>query len=141
MRALIPLAIAIVLAACGGSRPAEAPTRYRPAAYHPEQFPDIPLFPVAGYELDQNEDQLAVAFAGGSVRRFEVAMIARPGSRDDPPEAVLARYDSELAALGWVRNAPGRWSKGEEQLIIEAGRSGGLTTVRFHLRPAQRDAR
>jgi hypothetical protein len=138
MRSLAPiLVIAALLAGCGETKPPEAPTRYRPAAFHPEQFPDIPLFPVAGYEFEPGEDQLAVAFAGGTVRRFEVAMIQRAGGRDDPPEAVLARYDGELAPLGWVRTGVGHWTKGTEGLVIEAGRSGGLTTVRFHLRPLQ----
>jgi hypothetical protein len=123
------------LTGCNETRQPEAPTRYRPAAFHPEQFPDIPLFPIAGYEFEPGEDQLAVAFAGGTVRRFEVSMIQRAAGRDDPPEAVLARYDSELPPWGWIRTGTGQWRKGTEALVIEAGRSGGLTTVRFHLRP------
>ena len=144
LRLLSSLSVAMViafLAACGDSRPAESPSRYRPPAFHPEQFPDIPLFPISGYELDPNVDQLAMTFAGGSVRRFEIAMIQRSENRADPPEAVLSRYDLELPPLGWVRTGAGRWSKGDEQLLIEAGRSGGATTVRFHLRPGQRDTR
>lgn len=134
---LLGVVVVVGLAGCTTSKRKEPePTRYRPAAYQPEHFPDIPLWPLAGYELDPNEDQLAVAFAGGTVRRFEVTMVARPGTRDDPPDAVLARYDGALAENGWIREAPGRWRKGGERLLIEAGRGGGSTIVRFHLRPA-----
>jgi hypothetical protein len=139
VRAILPVVIlGFLLAACGETRHEPPPTRYRPPAYHPEQFPDIPLFPLNGYELDPNHEQLAIALAGGTVRRFEVSMILRAGASDDPPEAVLSRFDAELPAYGWIREGRGQWRKGAERLIIEAGRSGGLTTVRFHLRPAER---
>ncbi len=133
------LAAVLALGGCGGEERAPSPSQlYHPPAFHPEHFPDIPLFPVAGYQLIPGEDQLAVSLAGGSVRRFEVSMIERQGARPDPGSAVLARYDSELPPLGWERMgelARGHWRKGPEDLFIEAGRSGGLTTIRFHLRP------
>ncbi|MBA3709762.1 MAG: hypothetical protein H0W83_13195, partial [Planctomycetes bacterium] len=70
-----------------------------------------------------------------TVRRFEVSMRQRDGAQDDPPAAALARYDSELPPCGWTRLGAGHWRKGTEELIIEAGRSGGLTSIRFHLLP------
>ncbi|MBA2479141.1 MAG: hypothetical protein H0V44_00650 [Planctomycetes bacterium] len=131
------LMIALIIAAgCAESRPSPQAQLYHPPAYHPEHFPDIPLFPLGGYVLTPGADQLAVSLAGGSVRRFEVSMQQRDGAKEDPPAAVLARYDSELTQLGWTSVGPSRWRKQGEDLIIEAGRSGGLTSIRFHLQPA-----
>jgi hypothetical protein len=130
------VAAMVFVAACAQSRPSPQTQLYHPPAYHPEHFPDIPLFPVAGYVLPPGEDQLAIAFAGGSVRRFEVTMAQKVGAKPDPPEAVLARYATELPPLGWTPAGEGRWRKGGEELVIEAGRSGGLTSIRFHLQPA-----
>jgi hypothetical protein len=45
-----------------------------------------------------------------------------------------------LAGFGWIKEGPGRWRKGQERLVIEAGRSRGLTTVQFHLRPVDAEA-
>ena len=125
----------LIMVGCARSHQSPQTQLYHPPAYHPEQFPDIPMFPLGGYVLTPEEDQLAIAFAGGTVRRFEVSMRQRDGAKDDPPSAVLERYDSEMPPLGWTRLAPGHWRKGTEELVIEAGRSGGLTSIRFHLLP------
>ncbi len=129
------------LAACAPlhSQPPPKVERSRPASCHTEDFPDIPLFPLVGYEMDPNADQLAVSLAGGTVRRFEISMVQRNAQLDDPPAAVLARYAIELAPWGWRQEDAAHWVKGQERLFIEAGRSGRFTTVRFHLRPLPED--
>ena len=139
---LLPLGVAALLGLSGCHRDDPPPPRahYRPPAYHPEDFPDIPLAGMIGYELDPDSTPLALSLAGGEVRRFEVAMIRRPESKDQSPEAILSIYEVELAPAGWILDSPGHWHKGNERLLIEAGRQRGLTTVRFHLRPADADA-
>jgi len=131
----------LALAGCHTSPSGPPREHYRPPAYHPEDFPDIPLDRLTGYELDPNvADPLAISLAGGTVRRFELGMIRRPTAKDQDPAVVLGIFASELPAFGWLQDAPGRWHKGGEVLVIDAGRSRGLTTVRFHLRPADADA-
>lgn len=137
------LALALLAGALGGCTPqrssAHPAERYHPAAFHPEDFPDIPLLPLTGYEFDPNAEQLAVSLAGGTVRRFEVTMVRRPNATPDLPEAVLNRFAQDLRPWGWVREEPGRWHKGQERLFIQAGRSERITTVRIHLRPDSED--
>jgi hypothetical protein len=121
------------------SRPtaSEQRARYHPPALDIDEFPDVPvLLVLGGYEFDPNDDQLAISLAGGTVRRLELSLVRRAKEQDDPPAAALQRFDVELAGLGWTATAPGQWLKGAERLIIETGRSGRLTTVRVHLRPA-----
>jgi hypothetical protein len=132
---------ACVLAACAPlhSQPPPKPERSRPVAVHTEDFPDISLLPLRGYEMDPAFDQLAMSLAGGTVRRYEISMIQRNPLPDDPPEAVLSRFAIELAPLGWRQEDRAHWVNGRERLFIEAGRSGRLTTVRFHLRPLPED--
>ncbi len=138
----LALALAgISLAACAPlhSQPPPKIERSKPVACHTEDFPDIPLFPLTGYEMDPNADQLAMSLAGGTVRRFEITMVQRNAQLDDPPAAVLARYAIELAPWGWRQEDNAHWVKAGERLFIEAGRSGRFTTVRFHLRPLPED--
>ena len=137
---LLQAVVALALAGCHTSPSAPQREHYHPPAYHPEDFPDIPLDRLTGYELDPNADPLAISLAGGTVRRFEVAMIRRPTAKDQDPAVVLDIYASELPVFGWIQDAPGHWHKGGELLVIDAGRSRGLTTVRFHLRPVDADA-
>ncbi len=126
---------------CGcGDEPARKPPRPpRVPAFYPEQFPDIPL-PRPGYQMQPNDDQLAVALAGGSVRRFEVSMIQRENAAPQKPAELLAEVRRQLASSGWqavsADAANQRWHKGGEDLFIETGRADSRTTIRYHLRPA-----
>ena len=141
--ALSPVVVAAfavaMVAGCGGDDDRTTTTQlYHPPAFHPEDFPDIPLVAVSGYMLDPEVDQLAVSYAGGAVRRFEVTMQTRPGAKDEEPIEVLTRYDTDLPAQGWTRIGEieaGVWRKGSEELRIVATVSDGQTTVAFHLRP------
>ena len=133
---------AILLAGCGGDdRPGQvSPT---PRAYRPEHFPDIPLPP--GYLLAPGHDQLAVAMAGGVVRRFDVWMVSKPKQADIMrPAELLAWYDERLPGLGWTpaqaKSGEHRYRRtwpegaGEELTIAAAGSMSG-PTVEFHLAP------
>lgn len=135
------LAFVAVLAGCGDGRPSSPGTV--PRAYHPERFPDIPLPP--GYMLAPGHDQLAVAMAGGVVRRFDVWMVAKPKQPDVMrPGELLAWYDARLPALGWTpagvtageRRFRRAWPEGAgEELTIAAAGSLSGPTVEFHLAP------
>jgi hypothetical protein len=129
--------VSALVAGCNDRTPTTTQL-YHPPAYHPEDFPDIPLIAVSGYMLDPETDQLAVSYGGGAVRRFEVTMQTRAGAKDEQPIEVLTRYDNDLPRAGWHRMGDidaGRWRKGAEELRIEVTDSGGTTTVAFHLRP------
>ncbi len=142
-RALAAILILLALiAGCGGGRPAAAGVA--PRAYHPERFPDIPLAP--GYMLAPGHDQLAVAMAGGVVRRFDVWMVAKPKQADVLRGAeLLAWYEARLPALGWTAVAGGNaserrfrrsWPEGSgEELTIAAAGSLSGPTVEYHLAP------
>jgi len=114
-----------------------------PRAYHPERFPDIPLPP--GYMLAPGHDQLAVAMAGGVVRRFDVWMIAKPKQAGILRAGeLLAWYDERLPGLGWTPIAAESgahrfrrlWPEGVgEELTIAAAGSLAGPTVEFHLAP------
>jgi hypothetical protein len=110
----------------------------RPAAFLPEQFPDIPLPP--GYMLSPDSDQLAVSLAGGSVRRFEVSLERRPNSTAQTATALLAFVKRDLGDHGWqltdANEASQHWHKGNEDLLVETGRTDSRTTIRYRLRPA-----
>jgi hypothetical protein len=128
---------ALAAAGCGDTPPT-ASQLYHPSAFHPEDFPDIPLVAVSGYMLAPGVDQLAVSYAGGTVRRFEVTMQTRPGVKDEDPVEVLTRYDTDLPRTGWTRIGAledGVWRKDAEELRIEVTDSDDTTTVAFHLRP------
>jgi hypothetical protein len=146
MRALPMVAMLASLTLTAGctqpdTRASQSRSHYHPPACNTEDFPDIPvLLVLSGYEFDPDQDQLAISLAGGTVRRFEISLVRRAREQqDDPPSAVLQRLDTELSGLGWIAETAGTWHEAGERLIIEAGRSGRLTTVRFHLRPAETD--
>jgi hypothetical protein len=141
MAALAAVALAAALGGCADAKRPAAPAP--PRAYHPERFPDIPLPP--GFMLAPGHDQLAVAMAGGMVRRFEVWMVEKPGgTQATRPGEVLAWYDQRLPGLGW---RPALATVGErrfrrlldaapgEELTILASASMSGTTVEFHLAP------
>lgn len=135
--ALLALAV-LVGGGCGSS--ASGPIARTPRAYHPERFPDIPLPP--GFMLAPGHDQLAVAMAGGVVRRFDVWMVAKP-RQPDPLRgaALLGWYDERLPGLGWTPAAVSAsehrfrrtWQEGvgEELRVV----LGGDDAVEFHLAP------
>jgi hypothetical protein len=132
------LAATLVLTlGCGGPPPRQSTAASRPASFYPELFPDIPLLP--GYVLDENEPPLAVAVAGGTVRRFEVALHLRTGARVRSGEQPFDWYGRVLPKLGWtpIATAGNRqeWRKSAERLSLETGRRDGNPTIRFRLRP------
>ena len=135
-------ALALLAAGCRGEGQ-RAQIAATPRAYHPQHFPDIPLPP--GYQLSPGHDQLAVAMAGGVVRRFDVWMVAKANQPEVlRPAALLGWYAERLPALGWTPAHAGSgehryrrsWPEGvgEELTIIAAGSLAG-PTVEFHLAP------
>lgn len=110
----------------------------RPATFLPEQFPDIPLPP--GYMLSPDSDQLAVSLAGGSVRRFEVSLERRPNTSPQTPAALLGYVKRDLMDHDWTLTgsdeASQHWHKGNEDLLVETGRTDSRTTIRYRMRPA-----
>ncbi len=138
---LFIIALALLFTGCADRTEPPRPTVTRPAAYRPDQFPDIPLLAIAGYALAP-EPQLAVSYAGGSMRQLQVAYQTRPGT-DETPEQPLARFARDLMACGWVLEPPNayeplsqRWRKQAELLLISAGRFNDGTTIRLRLRSA-----
>ena len=109
-----------------------------PAAFTSEQFSDIPL--PRGYVFSPGQDQLAVTVAGGTVRRFEVAMEQRESAKSQSPAELLCEMERDLTIHGWVpdtdRSDKLQWHKGQERLVLETGRTDGHTTIRLRLRPA-----
>ena len=127
----------LMLAGCNDDRRTPA-LATAPAAFTPNQFSDIPL--PRGYVFSPGEDQLAVTVAGGTVRRFEVAMEQRESAKSQSPTELLNEMERDLTMNGWV-SAPGhsdklQWHKGQERLVLETGRTDGRTTIRLRLRPA-----
>ncbi len=129
---------ALLLGGCNDPPPREPPHPARPAAFLPEQFPDIPLPP--GYMLTPDSDQLALAIAGGTVRRFEVSLERRPSLPNQPADTLLSFVKRDLEDRGWQLAssdpASQHWHKGMEDLLVETGRTDSRTTIRYRLRPA-----
>lgn len=141
-QAALPLALALLLAGCWDDPPREAPRAPHPVAFFPEKFPDIPL--PGGYMMSPSADQLAVALAGDTVRRFEVSLERRPSAPPQSAGELLAQVKRDLGDRGWQLQsedaAAQRWRKGGEELVVETGRTGSRTTIRYRLRPAQTPA-
>ncbi len=135
----VGLGLLALLSGCGEPEPRQAPAK-RPAAFQPEAFPDLTLFVLAGYGLAIAPEPLAVSYAGGTLRRVEVAFQTRPGGTAEDPEMPLRRFARELPPLGWIAESTEglgqRWQRGHERLAIQAGREGDITTVRLSLAPA-----
>ena len=133
------LAVMAVMSSCSDPEPRQAPAK-RPAAFQPESFPDLTLFVLAGYGLAIEPEPLAVSYAGGTLRRVEVAFQTRPGGTAEDPEMPLRRFARELPPLGWVaeptEGLSQQWHRGHEHLAIQAGRDGDVTTIRLSLAPA-----
>jgi hypothetical protein len=149
MRALLFPLLVLSVAGCSGSS-SRAPTSpdgtavHRPAAYHPEQFPDIPFERLVGYRLTAEDPQVAFAIAGGALRRLSLVFITRPGDEPKPANEELDRLIGGLTGLGWTKIAAAptaaagevRCAKDDEILVIRASTDSSATTIEFHLEPA-----
>ncbi len=131
--------IVLLLAGCFGDEPRQVAAPPTPAVFMPEQFTDIPL--PKSYMFAVGEDQLAVSFANGAVRRFEVSLEQRESATPQSPEEILLEMERNLLRSGWIRDSSSglnqQWHKGQEHLLLETGRSGGRTNIRLRLRPMQ----
>lgn len=136
-RSLVAATLLVVLGGCGDEGRTTAPPP-GPSAVVPEQFSDIPL--PRGYVFSPDVDQLAVALAGGTVRRFDVSLQQRENAEFQAPNQLLLEMERDLTSLGWIaekgRSDGLSWEKGRERLVLETGRTGGRTTIRLRLRPA-----
>jgi len=131
----------LAVALLGGCSEAErAAPLARPDGFHPERFPDIPL--PAGFAPDGSHDQLAMVIAGGQIRRFDVALIAK--NPDADVGRALTRWRETLPGLGWELVAGDsdsqRWLRRNatrvgEQLVINTGSTGGKATVHVQIQP------
>lgn len=125
-----------LLASCSDPESVRVTAPARPAGFEPERFPDIAL-PRAGYMYALDEDQLAVALANGTIRRFEVALVQRENLPPQDPAELLGQVGRDLATRGWAKadDQGLRWRKGSEELALETGRTDGRTSIRYRLRP------
>ena len=142
--AVATVAVAVLLTGCNTDardNPSDDGTVVRkPVAYHPESFPDIPFERLVGYRLTADDRQLAVAIAGGSLRRLSLVFITRPGDEAKPPLAELDRIAGGLNDLGWHKVATDdplapRWTKGDETLAVTASLDSDATIISFQLIP------
>lgn len=150
---LAPILVACVMVGCessreGGGTPVDGSVATRrPGAYHPEQFPDIPFERLVGYRLTSEDQQIAIATAGGSLRRLSVIFISKAGDEPRAPVAESDRIAGGLAGFGWSLRAvdPGHentaddhrddFIKGDERLTVRTRADGNATTIAFHLEP------
>lgn len=133
----------ILVTGCGGdARPAATDDTgtvlvRAPLAYRPDQFPDIPFERLVGYRLTAEEEQIAVAYAGGSLRRLDVTFITRPGDEPKDPQAEHDRLAGGLNDAGWRRSGGEairtEWSKGRERLELHVRDEGVGTVIGFRL--------
>ena len=112
----------------------------KPVAYHPEAFPDIPFGLLVGYRLSADDRQVAVAIAGGSLRRLSLVFITRPGDEAKDPQAEIDRIGGGLRDQGWQQIASEsklepRWTKGDETLAVTASLESSATIISFQLIP------
>jgi hypothetical protein len=140
---LLPAVVlaAAVLAGCSSDR-ANEPGAPRPAAFQSEHFPDVPLWLMSSYQLDAEAGvPLAVAVAGGAVRRLDVSYASPAEADGEATLQVLDRFAGALPELGWVAGPRSgdrsgreqRWIRGDEALVVVAGKDGRRTTVRLLL--------
>lgn len=153
MKHLALLLAALVIAGCessregGGSAGDGVTAARRPPAYHPDQFPDVPFERLVGYRLTVDNEQIAIAIAGGALRRLSVTFITKPGDDPREPVAEFDRVAGGLTGLGWREVAldaetknttsdhQGRFTKGDEALVVRASAEGEATTIAFRLEP------
>ena len=88
--------------------------------------PDLPIAPVlaeapgSAVGFDQPEGRIVVLQAEG----------------ESDAAAILGFYARTLPALGWQRQAPGRYSRGREILLLEVKKTAGrLTRLNIMVRP------
>ncbi len=146
------LLAALAIAGCessreGSSSDAGVTAAHRPPAYHPDQFPDLPFDRLVGYRLTAEDEQIALAIAGGALRRLSVTFITKPGDDARDPIAEFDRLCGGLASFGWRATAgdeawkdssshrQGRFAKGDETLVVHASAEGDATTIAFRLEP------
>lgn len=147
MRLLVAVAVAVAavfVVGCGAKAdPRSGPA---PAAFDPERFTDIPFPP--GYVPKAGEDQLAVSYADGALRRYHVVLAQSTDDEQYQDDELGEWYRRRLEARGWILDAerdewPRRqvWTKrgpgGQtEQLLLETGRADSRTIIRLVLTPA-----
>lgn len=130
-----------LLVGCGDDRTQElgAP---RPAAFQTEHFPDVPLWLMSGYQLDPDAGvPLAIAVAGGAVRRLDVSYTTRADVEGESTQQVLDRFAGALPEVGWVTGKrtgdqserQQLWTREQECLVVAAGKDGRRTNVRLLL--------
>lgn len=141
--------LAVLLPLVGCSSAPRPPAPGSPATlawFQPERFPDLPLYQLGPYRLRSEPPQLALSTAGGAARRLCLEYATADGKAAEAPAALLTRLAPDLASAGWAagarsesdRRAEQRWTKGDEELVVAAGRDGDATTVRLLLGPAPR---
>lgn len=140
-------AAVVLLAGCSStdSRADPKVLNRRPIAYQPESFDDLGLELLRGYRLAADHEPLAVAYAGGDLRRFDVVFIST-GEEPEDPKRVMDRLAGGLADHGWVRlplqdgenpeEAPDRYRKGQEDLSVTAEIVSSRTLVTWHMAKA-----
>ena len=145
---LLPLVaiIALGLTSCASDAPRSAGGAVpRPAAFRSDLFPDVPFWVLgAGYRMDLEQPQLAVAYAGGTLRRLAATWKSKDDRVGEEPERVLDRCATALVEYGWLRGQRSevdgdqveRWTRPGETLEVRAGRSGDTTTVQLLIDPA-----
>jgi hypothetical protein len=123
----------------GGESGSEGILNRAPAAYHPEQFPDIPFERLVGYRLTAEDSQVAVAYAGGALRRLNLVFITKPGDDARPPQEERDRIIGGLNEHGWRLSASEgdeiRFTKGDELLVVSASTEGSATIIAVRLEP------
>ena len=88
------------------------------------------------------EEQMAIAIAGGAVRRMQCSIQAPPAQQGLQPDQAIARHVAAiLPEEGWARTDPDghpgdliqRWTKRGETLEVRASREDSLAVLRYRL--------
>ena len=143
---LVAALLAVGLTSCAGDAPRSASGSVpRPSAFRSDLFPDVPFWVLgSAYRMDLEQPQLAVAYAGGSLRRLAGTWVSKDDRVGEEPVRVLDRCATALLDYGWIRGQRSevdgemveRWTRPGEILDVRAGRSGDTTTVRLLIDPA-----
>ena len=136
---LVALAV-FGLSGCSGGSRGDAPQAPRRPGVRADQFFDVPMPAMWRPVID--EEQIAIAIAGGSVRRLQLSVQAPPAQQDLQPDQAIARHVSGvLPEEGWTRvettGRPGdltqHWTKNGETLEVRATREDSLAVLRYRL--------
>ncbi|MDA3961590.1 MAG: hypothetical protein PF961_12425 [Planctomycetota bacterium] len=137
---LFVCALVLMAAACSsGNEVRKTPP---PAAFNPEQFPDLPM--PQGFIPKPGGDHLAVNMGGGAIRRYHVVLTQVDENTKLQGDELEIWYQRRLAARGWELSLdqwPSRqeWVKagasGTERLVLETGRADRRTIIRLVLTP------